>query len=310
MAARPILGTMNFGGRTPREEALRILDRAVERGLTEIDTANVYGEGETERILGVGLQGRRQRFRLVSKVGIGSFKGPAEGLRAARIEAGVTGILERLGTDRLEGLYLHAPDFKTPLEETLQAISQEIARGRIGFFGISNYGAWRALELVQCCDRLSIPRPKSAQMLYNLSLRDLEHEWFSFARTYSLETHIYNPLAGGLLTGRFSRETPPGPGSRIGDSARYQKRYGTPRMFALSEELSALAAAHGTTPVRLAYGWAAARPEVDAIVLGPATVEQLDQALDALEQPLDPGLLRAVGQLSAAFRGSDGSYAR
>lgn len=308
--ARLILGTMNFGGRTTRAESLAILERAFERGLYEIDTANMYSDGESEVIVGEVVRGRREQVKLTSKVGIGSLAGPAEGLSATRIHQALDESLRRLQTDYLDSYLLHSPDQKTPIDETVGAIGQELERGRIRSFGVSNYGAWRALEVVLACDRAGISRPKHGQVLYNLVLREVELEYLAFAANYGLATQIYNPLAGGLLTGRYAGTDKAPAGSRIGDSARYKKRYWSERMLSFAAELELLAKERGLSSAALAYGWAASKKAIDAVVLGPADVGQLDAALDAFAKPLDRELLSEVERRSARFRGTDGSYAR
>lgn len=308
--ARLILGTMNFGGRTTRAESLAILERAFERGLYEIDTANMYSDGESEVIVGEVVRGRREQVKLTSKVGIGSLAGPAEGLSATRIHQALDESLRRLQTDYLDSYLLHTPDQKTPIDETVGAIGQELERGRIRSFGVSNYGAWRALEVVLACDRAGISRPKHGQVLYNLVLREVELEYLAFAANYGLATQIYNPLAGGLLTGRYAGTDKAPAGSRIGDSARYKKRYWSERMLSFAAELELLAKERGLSSAALAYGWAASKKAIDAVVLGPADVGQLDAALDAFAKPLDRELLSEVERRSARFRGTDGSYAR
>lgn len=308
--ARLILGTMNFGGRTTRAESLAILHRAFERGLYEIDTANMYSDGESEVIVGEVVHGRREQVKLTSKVGIGTLAGPAEGLSATRIHKALDESLRRLQTDYLDSYLLHTPDQKTPVDETVGAIGQELERGRIKTFGVSNYGAWRALEVVLACDRAGISRPKHGQVLYNLVLREVELEYLAFAANYGLETQIYNPLAGGLLTGRYAGTDKAPAGTRIGDSARYKKRYWSERMLSFAAELELLAKERGLSSAALAYGWTASKKAIDAVVIGPADVGQLDVALDAFAKPLDRELLSEIERRSARFRGTDGSYAR
>ena len=145
-------------------------------------------------------------------------------------------------------------------------------------------------------------RPRVSQVLYNLLVRQLELEYFRFARKYGLHTTVYNPLAGGLLTGK--------PGARFEKNPMYQKRYLSERFFELTDAFGRLAEESGRTPVELAYQWVAARPGVDSILLGPASVEQLDAAIDAVAKPLPKEVIDRADELYRAFQGTDASYAR
>lgn len=292
-----VVGTMNFGKRTPEPEARRIVARALERGLTFFDTANAYVDGESERILGRALAGRPAH--IATKVGIGSKLSDPEGLAPERIEAAIDESLRRLGTDRVELYYFHKPDHSRPLEQSLGAMRKLIAAGKVGHFGVSNFASWQLLEMIQ----LGL-KPSVSQLLYNLLVRQLEVEYFRFAKKYGVHTTVYNPLGGGLLAGKGNA------GARFENNPMYQKRYQTDRFFELAEAFGRLAAEAGRTPVALSYQWVAARPGVDSILLGPASVEQLDAAIDAVAKPLPKEVIDRADQLYLAFQGTDAVYAR
>ena len=297
-----VVGTMNFGKRTDEADSRRIVERALERGLDFFDTANVYNEGESERILGRALRGRTAR--IATKVGIGKMT-DAEGLSPARIAAAIDESLERLGTDRVELYYFHKPDHGQPLDASLRAMQQLIAQGKVGHFGASNFAAWQLLEMIQ----LGV-KPRVSQLVYNLLVRQLELEYFRFAKQFSVHTTVFNPLGGGLLAGKLKRDAPLAKGSRFDKNPMYQKRYLSDRFFDLAEAFAQLANEAGRTPVELAYQWVAARPGVDSILLGPASVEQLDAALDAVAKPLPKEIIDRADDLYRAFQGTDASYAR
>ena len=297
-----VVGTMNFGKRTSEPESRRIVERALERGLDFFDTANVYNDGESERILGRALEGRPAR--IATKVGIGKLSDP-EGLSPARIAAAIDESLQRLGTERVEIYYFHKPDHGQPLDASLRAVRQLIDSGKVGHFGASNFASWQLLEMTQ----LGL-KPRVSQLVYNLAIRQLELEYFRFAKKYGVHTTVYNPLAGGLLTGKVKRDAPLAAGSRFDKNPMYQKRYLSDRFFDLTEAFAQLAAEAGRTPVALAYQWVAARPGVDSILLGPASVEQLDAALDAVAKPLPKEIIDRADDLYRAFQGTDASYAR
>src|SRR6266850_8264952 len=294
-----VVGTMNFGKRTPEPEAHRVVQRALERGLNFFDTANAYVEGESERILGRALGRRRGQARIATKVGIGPSPSSTEGLAPERIAAAIEESLQRLGTDRVELYYFHKPDHARPLETSLAAMERLISSGKVGAFGVSNFASWQLLEMIQAG-----VKPRVSQQMYNLLVRQLEVEYFRFARKYGVHTTVYNPLGGGLLAGKGKA------GARFENNPMYQKRYQTDRFFELADAFGRLAADAGRTPVELAYQWVAARPGVDSILLGPASVEQLDAAIDALAKPLPKEIIDRADQLHRAFQGTDASYAR
>lgn len=306
-----VLGTMNFGKRTPEAEARRIIDRAFERGVRVFDTANAYVAGESERILGRALVGKRDRIRVATKVGFGRNGGKPEGLSAGRIRAAIDESLERLKMDHVDLYYLHVPDYATPIEESLGSLAELLAAKKVLATGISNYASWQILEIFHACDGAGWPRPVVAQQLYNLLIRQLDVEYLRFARKYGLHTTVYNPLAGGLLTGRYSAapSTPPS-GSRFDNNQLYQSRYWTPRFMGLAEEYAAVARDEGLTPVELAYAWLAGTPGVDSIIVGPGSVQHLDQALDAIEKPVSADGRRKIDSINRAYLGTETTYGR
>jgi len=297
-----VVGTMNFGKRTPEAEAKRIVDRALERGLDFFDTANAYVEGESERVLGRALRGRRAR--IATKVGIGKMSKP-EGLGPERIVAAIEESLQRLGVERVELYYFHAPDHSRPVEPSLRAMQRLLDSGKVAQFGVSNFASWQILEMVHAG-----VKPRVSQLIYNLQVRQLELEYFRFARKYGLHTTVYNPLSGGLLAGKLKRDAPPPAGSRFDGNPLYQRRYLSERFFDLAEAFARLAAESGRTPVELSYQWVASRPGVDSILVGPASVEHLDAAIDAVAKPLPKDVIDRADELYRAFQGTDATYAR
>ena len=310
MTCRVTVGTMNFGARTPAPEARRIVDRALERGATVFDTANMYGDGESERILGQALKGKRDRVQIATKVGLLRQSGRAEGLAPARILQAIDESLERLKTDWVDLYYLHAPDGSTPFSQTLDAIGVLLESGKIRAWGVSNFAAWQIAELNLICDARKLARPTVAQMLYNVLVRQLDYEFFAFARRNPIHTTVYNPLAGGLL----ARAPTPGAafpkGSRFETNPLYRKRYWTDALFELAQRLCAVADSEGMDLVTLAYAWLAGRDGVDTILAGPASVVHLDVALDSSTLKLSMALRTRVDDVHRAFVGTDASYAR
>ncbi len=304
------VGTMNFGARTPAPEAGRIVARALERGVPFFDTANSYGNGEAERLLGQVLRGRRAEVGLATKVGLARSRGRPEGLAGGQVARAVEDSLKRLGTDHVDVLYLHAPDPSTPVEETLEAVHGLLRAGKTRHWGVSNHAAWQLLELRGLCDARGMPRPALSQVLYNPLVRQVEVEYLPFTRRYPVHTTVYNPLAGGLLSGRYTPGASIPPGSRFDGNRLYQRRYFSERLLELTGHLRAVAEAAGLSLLELAYAWLAGRPGVDSVLVGPATVEHLDAALEACAKPLPPEVVARVDEVYREWLGTDATYAR
>lgn len=305
--ARIVLGTMNFGARA--REAERLVALALERGVTRFDTANLYGGGEAERLLGRALGAARDRVFLASKVGAQPAGRGTEGLSRARVLAAVDESLARLRTERLDLLYLHVPDPSVPLEETLSALAELVERGKILAWGASNYAAWQLVELFAAARAAGLAPPARAQQLYNVLVRQLDVEYFPFAARYGLDTEVYNPLAGGLLTDRHADVAADRRGSRFWKNARYERRYWSAPLFARRDELAGLAASLGLSVLTLAYRFLLARG-VSGVVVGPGSPAHLEDALEALTEPLAPAAMAAIDELQTAWTGTDACYAR
>jgi aryl-alcohol dehydrogenase-like predicted oxidoreductase len=304
------VGTMNFGKRTNEAESLKIVHRAIERGLVHFDTANAYVDGESERILGRALRDRRDRAIIATKVGFGRTGGQPEGLSKGRITAAIDESLSRLGTDYVDIYYLHVPDHATPLEESLLAINSLLQAGKIKSWAVSNYASWQVVEMFHLVDKHGMPRPVMSQMLYNLLIRQLDLEYFRFAKKYALHTSVYNPLAGGLLAGKFESPDVSQKGTRFDKNALYQKRYWTAPFFARVEAYGDVAKTENMSLVDLAYAFLAAHPQVDSILVGPGSVAHLDAAIDACAKTISPEGRKKIEELHVEFQGTNASYAR
>lgn len=301
-----VLGCMNFGKRTPRADALRIVDRALDAGIGLLDTANAYGDGASEIIVGEAI--RRRAVRVATKVGFGRVDGKPEGLSKARILAACDASLGRLGVDAIDLYYLHVPDPRTPVEGSLEAIAALLAAGKIRRWGVSNYASWQILEMSGIAARAGMPPPVVAQQLYNALVRQLDIEYFKFTRRHPIHTTIYNPLAGGLLAGLHRLDADAPKGSRFDGNALYRGRYWRRAQFAAVEELRGIAAAEGLSLVELAYAFVAGHPGVDSVLVGPGSIAHLEAALAA--RVLSPEGRRAVDAVYTGLVGTDATYAR
>ncbi len=301
-----VLGCMNFGRRTPAAEAERMLAAAVDAGVTHFDTANVYADGESERIVGNALLGRV--VTITTKVGLARAGRGTEGLHPDTVRTACDQSLRRLRREQVDVYLLHAPDPRTPGEATLDAIAALLRTGKIAAWGVSNFAAWQVLELITLADRAGMPRPCVAQQLYNVLVRQLEVEYFSFAQRYGIATTVYNPLAGGLLALAPTGTVPAG--ARFQKNPLYQRRYATPPMVDAADGLQAIAAEAELSLLELAYAFVFHRPEVQAVVVGPATQAHLSAALTAARAAPPLAALAAVEAWSLARAGTDARYAR
>ncbi|NJQ01169.1 aldo/keto reductase [Streptomyces sp. PLAI1-29] len=305
---------MTFGDTVDAEGAAHMLHAALDAGVTGVDTANGYAGGESERIVGRLLRGRREQVVLATKAGIPhpDQEGHAP-LSAAGLRAALEGSLRRLETDYVDLFYLHQPDRATPVEETLGAVAEFVAEGKVRALGVSNYAAWQIAELARAADAAGAPRAVVAQQLHNLLARRIEEEYTEYAAVSGLRTMVYNPLGGGLLTGRHTFSATPSTG-RFGDSAlsaMYRKRYWDERLFDAAGRLARIAADAGLEPAELALRWLAGRDSTDALLLGGSRTAHLLANIAAVGRgPLPEAVTAACDEVGAELRGPMPAYNR
>lgn len=293
------LGTMMFGGPTEEAESIRILHRALDAGINFIDTANVYNTGESERIVGRALKGRRDRVVLATKVRSAMGDGPNEGGSSRyHIMTEVEASLRRLDTDRIDLYFLHRPDELTPLEESLRALDDCVRQGKVRYIACSNFYAWQIMEGLWISDRRHLERLVCLQSLYNIVNRDVEVEVLPACRAQGLAFVPYSPLARGVLTGKYRPGQPFPEGSR---AARGDKRMRDTELreesYRVAQELLPLAEARGMTLSQFALAWLLANPLVTSPIIGPRTMAQLEDNLGALGATLTPEEEAAVDRL-------------
>ncbi|MDQ0676124.1 aryl-alcohol dehydrogenase-like predicted oxidoreductase [Pseudarthrobacter siccitolerans] len=308
------LGTMTFGDTASEEVAADMLAAALDAGITVVDTANGYAGGASEEILAKILPARRDAVVLASKAGIPHpDAGDNSPLSAEGIRRSVDGSLRRLATDRLDLFYLHQPDRKAPLEETLDAVGQLIRDGKVGAWGVSNFAAWQISEVNTAADAAGMPRPVVAQQLYNLLATRIEDEYLEFAQHTGLLTMVYNPLGGGLLTGKHSFTESPAEG-RFGTSRlaeMYKQRYWDPRLFDAVRQLADIADGAGLLLPELSFRWLLSKPGVGSILLGGSKLEQLQANIAAAAKgALAEDVVAACDAVAAEIRGPMPKYNR
>lgn len=309
--SRIVLGTMTFGGQADESASGAILDLALASGVNFIDTANAYNKGVTEEILGRYLRGKRDQVVLASKVFNRMGDGPDEkGLSRAAINRGIEDSLRRLQTDYLDIYYLHAPDWTVPIEESLDAMQRLVDAGKIRYVASSNYAAWQVAQMQQLAAQNGWKPAVITQPMYNLLARGLEQEYLAMADAYQISMIVYNPLAGGLLTGKHRRDQIT-PGTRFDNNRMYQERYWHEDMFDSVEALQKIAQQENRMMLSLAINWLYRHTPVDCIIMGATSAAQLQQSLDSLKSgALSENALRACDVIWHALRGPAPKYNR
>ncbi|GAA2585819.1 aldo/keto reductase [Dactylosporangium fulvum] len=311
------LGTLTFGLQCDEKQSHHILDKAVEGGINFIDTANVYplgrdmglsGRGRTEEIIGTWLPGRRDEVVLATKCS--SDIGPLpwqQGSSRRSIRTAVEGSLRRLQTDYVDVLQLHRPDPDTPIDETLEALDALVRAGKVLYVGCSNFYAYQVARAIGRSEVRDLVRLDTVQPRYNLLFRQVERELFPLCAQEEVAVIPYNPLAGGLLSGKHSREQAT-EGSRftLGKvGAGYRDRYWHEREFATIDALRPVAADAGLSLSTMAIAWVMHNPVVCAPIVGVSRIEQLTDVLAAIDVVLDPELLKRLDDLTREYRRGD-----
>jgi len=296
MADAPELcfGTMSFGGDADEAEAARLYAACREAGVTRFDTAPIYSDGRAEDILGRLVRGGRDAVWIATKAGYGETGARHGDGDAARFTASVEDSLRRLGTDRVDLLYLHRWDPSADLDALLRAVEDLRRAGKALAFGLSNAAAWQVMTAHGRSALLGIAGVDAIQPMYSLVKRQAEVELLPMAEALGMSVFPYSPLGGGLLTGKYAT----GAGGRLTTNARYAIRYGEDWMHGTAVGLSRLAREAGLHPASLAVAWVAAHRGVTAPILGARSVAQLAPSLAAREIAMTPELRAALSALT------------
>jgi aryl-alcohol dehydrogenase-like predicted oxidoreductase len=279
------LGTMMFGDPTGADEAARMVEAARAAGVNAIDTADNYAAGESERVVGRLIAADRERWVLATKAANPTGDGPNDrGLSRRHLLRAVEDSLKRLQTDWIDVLYLHREDESTPPEETAAALATLIERGRIHYFGISNFRAWRVARLVETCRAMGVAQPIVCQPPYNAMTRQIEVELLPCCAHYGVAVVAYSPLARGVLSGKYRPDAAPPEATRAwrGDRRLLQTEF-RGESLALAQRMAEYAQRRGLTPSQLALAWVWNNRLVHGLIGGPRTMQQWQQYLDALD---------------------------
>lgn len=314
--SRLCLGTMTFGLQSDESTAFAILDRAAEGGIDFLDSSDAYPlggdlttRGITEEILGRWLRGRRDRFIVATKCFAPTGPAPFDmGNSRKHIMAAIDASLRRLQTDYIDLYQLHGYDPATPIDETLGALDDLVHSGKVRYTGCSNFLTYQLVRAIGRSETLRLARFDSVQPRYNLLFRQIEREMLPFCLEDGVGVIPYNPIAGGLLSGKHSRSAPPAEGTRftLGTAGgMYQDRYWHDHEFDTVDELRELAGQAGVNLVTLSVAWVMANPAITAPIIGASRPEQLDASLAAAELKLDDDLKQRLDDRTHQYRTGD-----
>ncbi|HTX85220.1 MAG TPA: aldo/keto reductase [Streptosporangiaceae bacterium] len=314
--SRLCLGTMTFGLQCDEPTSGAILDRAAEGGIDFLDTSDAYPlggdlgtRGVTEEIVGRWLRGRRERFIVATKCFAPTGPAPFDGGNSRKhIMSAVEASLRRLQTDYIDLYQLHGYDRQTPIDETLAALDDLVHSGKVRYLGVSNFLTYQLVRAVGRTETLGLTRIDCVQPRYNLLFRQIEREMLPYCGEDGIGVIPYNPIAGGLLSGKHQRANPPPAGTRftLGTAAQnYQDRYWHDREFDTVEQLRRLADDAGVNLVTLSVAWVLANPAITAPIIGASTPAQLDSSLAAVQYIVSDDLWQQLDDLTHDYRMGD-----
>src|SRR5438552_3888770 len=297
------LGSMQFGGRMNmgnlgQEDTTRMVKLALKGGINFIDTADVYSLGESETLLGNALKGMRDEIVLATKVRLpmnDNFN--HSGATRVNIMREVEGSLRRLQTDYIDLYQVHGWDSNTPLEETLRTLDDLVRQGKVRYIGLSNLMSWQAATAVMLQAHLGLEKYVTAQMYYSLVGRGLEHEFQSFAEYHNIGILVWSPLAGGFLSGKYSRINPAPAGTRFAEAGNFvpcDKEMG----YRVVEALKEVACRHDASPARASLSWVLGRPAVSSVIVAARKAVQLEDNIRAVDLQLSDDDVRVLDAAS------------
>jgi len=284
-----VLGTMNFGNPTPKEEAIQIIDRATEAGINLFDSADAYADGESERILGQAFKqnGKRKDVLITSKVFMRTGPGPNDlGNTKHHIINSCEESLRRLKTDYIDIYFLHRTDFNVPQEESLAALDLLVKQGKVRYIACSTHPAWRVVEEIMISERFHYPKFICEQPPYNLLDRRIENEIVPMCQAYDLGLITWSPLAQGVLACRYKDPKKLPKGSRATRKSVYAERI-TQKGIEVSFKLAQRATEKECSVAQLAVAWVLNQPGITSAIIGPKTLKQFEELLPSMDIELD-----------------------
>ena len=302
--SRLCFGTMTLGKPLDQAGTNEVILRCLDAGINFFDTANMYNAGVAETQLGTALKGHRNKVVLASKVFFKTGDAPDQhGLSRKAILRAIDESLARLQTDYLDLYYVHAPDHTVPIEESLEAMESLVQQGKVRYPASSNYAGWEVVEMLWLCEKRGWHAPYVSQPMYNLVARGIEQEYLAMCKVFGVSTVVYNPLAGGLLTGKHNQAVFT-PGTRFDSNKLYQDRYWHTQDFHAVESLRAIAQFAGRSLISLSLNWLLHHTVSDVVILGASSLSQLNQNLaEAGEGPLPEEVVQACDAVWRDLRG-------
>jgi len=306
------LGTMTFGDQLPEQGAIEASAYAFDSGINFFDTADIYfrgGAGESERITGKAIKPFRKDIVLATKCcGPMSMNPNDRGLSRKHVFDAVEASLKRLDTDYIDILYYHFPDPDTPVEDFVMTANMLIQQGKIRYYGLSNFSAWQTCEAYLTAKHMNLAAPVVTESVYNLVTRGVEDEMLPMLQSHPMGLVCYNPLAGGLLTGKHSKGAA-APDSRFTREKGYANRYFLDNNLDAVEELKAIAADCGISLIELALKWLLAQKQVTSVITGFSKVEHLKQNIEMAERPMEVSLpADRIDEVWKVLKGNRYSY--
>lgn len=292
------MGTMTFGREADKAESTAMFNHCRDAGINFFDCANVYSQGRAETILGELIADCRDELIVTSKFGASMGSGLNDGGGSRRhLAASLEASLRRLNTDYLDIYFLHRFDEHTPLEETLSALDDVVAQGKVRYTGCSNFAAWQVAKALGVSASNGWTPFHCVQPMYNLVKRQAEVEILPLAESENLGVISYNPLGGGLLSGKYGTDRKAETG-RLAKDEMYQKRYSEQWLYDAAVKFTQFAADNGYHPVSLAVAWAAHHPAVTAPIMGARNVEQLKDSLKSADIEMSPDLYNEICRMT------------
>jgi aryl-alcohol dehydrogenase-like predicted oxidoreductase len=297
--SRLCLGTMSFGSDADEQESARMYRASRDAGINFFDTADQYSKTRSEEILGALVAGHRDDVVIGTKCF--NPTGPdrnAQGGSRRHVTRALEASLKRLKTDRVEILYLHKYDSRTPIEESMRALEDLVRAGKVLYPAVSNYAAWQAQQALGVQERQGWARLQAIQPMYSLVKRQAEVEILPMAAANGVSVFPYSPAGGGLLSGKYAPAA--GAKGRLTENKMYASRYGEAWMHETAARFAALCAQRGLHPMSVAVAWCAAHPAVTAPIVGGRSLAQLQASLDSVKVPMTPEFYAEIAKLSPA----------
>lgn len=295
------LGTNAFGKRCSKEASISIIHKALDHGINFIDTANIYASSQSEKFIGKALKGRRNEAILATKAGLPTGVGPYDrGSSRLHLMSELDKSLKRLQTDYIDLYQIHTFDPHTPLEETMRTLEMMIQSGKVRYIGCSNYRAWELMKSFQISEKLNLNSYVSHQASYSLLDRTIEQELIPCAIDQHIGIITYFPLAGGILTGKYTTSKTAPEGSRLQTDANFS-RFLTSDRIAFAKKVVKLAKQYKTTPEVLAMSWLLNKQQVSSVIAGATSPEQLDSHIAASQFIMDDELFEQLDTLSSPY---------